>query len=268
MIVPGTPLVQFRNAVVRRSGRTILSVDDLTIHAGERVAILGPNGAGKSTLVQVITREVLPLYAEPAPVLWLGRDRIETGKLRGLCGVVSSRQQWVLDVHLTVGEVVLAALYGALAVPLWAAVTDEDRAAAQAAIDEVGLSGFEDRDLTTLSTGEARRAAVARALVHDPQVLVLDEPTAGLDPTAAWALRDTMRRVADTGRTLVLVTHHIEDIIDSIDRVITVKDGRIVGDGQKRELLTSQSISALYNIPVTLEERNGEYRLWEESVGT
>ena len=259
-----TPLVEFRGARVRREGRTILNVDHLAIYPGERIAVLGPNGAGKSTLVQVITREVMPLFAEPAPVRWLGRERIETARLRGLCGVVSSRQQWVLDVHLTVAEVVLAAIYGALVVPPWVRTTESDRIAAQRAIDEVGLTGFEHRDLTTLSTGEARRTAVARALVHDPQVLILDEPTAGLDPTAAWALRDTMRRVTAAGRTLILVTHHVEDIVSSIDRIVLVKDGQIVGDGPKAEVLTDETISALYNISVALDERDGEYRLWED----
>lgn len=258
------PLVEFVHARVRRGGRIILDVDRLTIARGERVAVLGPNGAGKSTLIQVITREVLPLHADPAPVRWLGKSRLETAALRRLCGVVSSNAQWTLDVHLTVREVVTAALYSALAIPLGLTPSEADREAAQRAIDEVGLTGFEERDLTTLSTGEARRAAVARALVHDPEILILDEPTAGLDPTASHTLRRTMRDLAHGGRTTVLVTHHIEDIVAEIDRVILVQDGRVVADGPKADLLTSERMSALYNIPVTLVERNGEFRMWEE----
>ena len=258
-----TPLVEFENATVRRGGRDILSVEHLRIDRGERIAILGPNGAGKSTLVNVVTRQVLPLYAEPAPVRWLGRDRLETAELRRLCGVVSSREQWTLDVHLSVGEVVTAAIYGTLAIPPSTEVDDTDRAAAERAIDAVGLAGFEARDLTSLSTGEARRAAIARALVHEPQVLILDEPTAGLDPTAAYDLRRTVRDLAQRGVTLVLVTHHLEDIIPEVDRVVLVAGGRVVADGPKGELLTSSVISDLYNIPVTVQERGGEYRLWE-----
>lgn len=262
--VAAESLVEFNHARVRRDGRVILEVDRLTISRGERVAILGPNGAGKSTLVNVITRDVLPLHADPAPVRWLGKSRLETASLRRLCGVVSSGAQWTLDVHLTVREVVTAAIYSALAIPIGLTPSEADRAAAQRAIDEVGLTGFEERDLTTLSTGEARRAAVARALVHDPDILILDEPTAGLDPTASHALRRTMRELARGGRTIVLVTHHIEDVVAEINRVILVQGGRILADGPKCELLTSEQMSALYNIPVTLVERNGEFRMWEE----
>lgn len=258
------PLVEFHHATVRRAGREILHVDQLRIDRGERIAILGPNGAGKSTLVGMVTRQVLPLYAEPAPVRWLGRERLETAELLRLCGVVSSREQWTLDVHLTVEQVVTAALYGALAIPPGTEPTSEDRAAAARAIAAVGLGGFEGRDLTSLSTGEARRAAIARALVHDPQVLILDEPTAGLDPTAAYDLRRAVRDLAGRGATLVLVTHHLEDIVPEVDRVILISGGHVVADGPKAELLTSSVISDLYNIPVTVQERNGEYRLWED----
>lgn len=255
-------LVEFNQARVRRDGRIILSVDKLAINQGEHLAIVGPNGAGKSTLVRTITREVLPLWADPAPVKWLGRERIETAALRQLCGVVSSVQQWIIDAHLTVREVVLGGLFGSLVVPKWVQVTDEQEMFASAAISEVGLDGFELRDMTTLSTGEARRVAVARAIVHNPQVLILDEPTAGLDPTAAWALRDTMRRVCDDKRTLVLVTHHVEDIVAPINRMVLIKDGGILKDGLKQELITDEVLSALYDIPVRLECRDGEYRMW------
>lgn len=256
------PLVEFNGAKVRRDGRVILDVESLSIYRGEHVAILGPNGAGKSTLVRTITREVLPLWADPAPVKWLGQDRLETEKLRALCGVVSSVQQFIIDAHLSVEEVVLGGLFGSLVVPKWVTVTDEHRAAVASALAQVGITGFEQRDMTTLSTGEARRVAVARAIVHEPEVLILDEPTAGLDPTAAYALRDTMRRVATSDRTLVLVTHHVEDIVAPINRVVLVKDARVIADGEKSELITENVLSGLYDIPVELEWRNGESRMW------
>lgn len=258
-------LFELNGARVVRDGRAILDVDSFAIAAGEHVAILGPNGAGKSTLIGLLTRDILPLWADPAPVLFLGSERIEITEARRLLGVVSSAWQDVVDVHLTVNEVVLGGRFGALGVPphLRSAVTAEDRTAAEAAIAEVGIEPLAERDMTTLSTGEARRALIARALVHDPRVLVLDEPCAGLDPTAAFHVRELMRALASAGdRTLVLVTHHVEDIVRQVGRVVLVSDGRIAADGPKSELLTGARLSALFGVPITLDLRDGEYRAW------
>lgn len=258
-------LLELNGARVVRDGRTILDVDSFRITAGEHLAILGPNGAGKSTLIGLLTRDILPLWADPAPMLFLGRERIEITEARRLFGVVSSAWQDVVDVHLTVNDVVLGGRFGALGVPphLRCAVTDADRAAAAAAIAEVGIEALGERDMTTLSTGEARRALIARSLVHDPRVLVLDEPCAGLDPTAAYHVRELMRSLASGGdRTLVLVTHHVEDIVRQVGRVVLVSEGRIEADGPKSELLTGARLSALFGVPITLDVRDGEYRAW------
>jgi iron complex transport system ATP-binding protein len=130
------------------------------------------------------------------------------------------------------------------------------------ALGELEVSHLAERTMNTLSTGEARRVIIARALVHDPAVLVLDEPCAGLDPHAAYNVRLAVRSLARGGRSLVLVTHHVEDIVPEIERVVMVQDGRIVADGPKSELLTGERLGELFDIPVSLEEREGNYRLW------
>lgn len=257
-------LLELTGARVVRDGRAILDVESFQIRAGEHLAILGPNGAGKSTLIGLLTRDVLPVWSDPPPVRFLGRERIELAEARRLLGVVSSAWQEVVDVHLSVREVVLGGRFGALGVPphLRRSVTADDVAAAEWSMREVGIESLANRDMRTLSTGEARRALVARALVHDPRVLVLDEPCAGLDPTAAYHLRDLMRDLAEKDRTLVLVTHHVEDVVRQIPRVVLMQNGRIVGDGPKPELLTAARLSDLYGVQLEVEERNGEYRLW------
>jgi iron complex transport system ATP-binding protein len=131
-----------------------------------------------------------------------------------------------------------------------------------AALEELEVAHLAERIMTTLSTGEARRVLFARALVHDPAVLVLDEPIAGLDPHAAYHVRQAIRVLARGGRSLVLVTHHVEDVVPEIDRVVMLRDAGIVADGPKCELLTSERLSELFAIPARLEERDGEYRLW------
>lgn len=259
-----TPLLEVRGAQVVRDGRTILDIDEFVIREGEHLAILGPNGAGKSTLIGLLTREILPLWADPYPVRFRGEERPEVAKSRKLLGVVSSSWQNTVAVHLPVAEVVVGGRYGALGIPphLQGRITDDDWAAAHAAMRELGIEQYAERDMMTLSTGEARRTLIARALVHDPAVLVLDEPTAGLDPTAAFHLRATMRELAAGERTLVLVTHHIEDIVSGIERVVMLRDARIVADGPTAEMLTGAQLSELFGVALEVDERAGEYRLW------
>jgi iron complex transport system ATP-binding protein len=260
--VSAAPLLQLHDARVVRDGRTILWVDEFHIAEGERLAVLGPNGAGKSTLIKLLTRDLLPLWTDPPPVLFRGKARIPLQEARALLGVVSADAQEKADVVLPAREIVLGGLFGSLGVPIRVTPTPEQEQRAVAALVELEVAHLAERTMNTLSTGEARRVVIARALVHDPAVLVLDEPCAGLDPHAAHNVRLAVRSLARGGRSLVLVTHHVEDIAPEIERVVLVQGARIVADGPKRELLTSERLSELFDIPAVLEEREGEYRLW------
>jgi iron complex transport system ATP-binding protein len=265
VVSPGSKpdaLFELNNATVVRDGRAILSVDHFAIAQGERIAILGPNGSGKSTLIKLLTRDILPLWVDPPPVLFEGQPRIALQDARKLLGVVSADAQEQADVVLPALDVVLGGFFGSLGIPVRRAPTDEQRDRAMAALAELEVTHLAERIMTTLSTGEARRVLFARALVHDPAVLVLDEPTNGLDPHASYHVRQAVRSLARGGRSLVLVTHHVEDIAPEIDRVVMLRDSRIVADGPKRDLLTSEQLSELFAIPARLEERDGEYRLW------
>lgn len=263
-MVPDAPLLQLTDATVVRSGRTILHVPSFVLAEGATVALLGPNGAGKSTFVGLLTRDVQPLWRERPPVLWRGRKLVELSETRRLTGIVSSSMQDAIDVHLSVREVVVGGRFGTLGLPVnvRSKVTAEDEAAAVRVLDEVGAGHLTERDMRTLSTGEARRVLIARALVHSPAVLVLDEPCAGLDPTAAWHVRGLMRELAESGRTILLVTHHIEDVVRPIERVVLLNDGAVVADGVKQDVLTSSALSKLFAVDLELEARDGEYRLW------
>lgn len=256
------PLLELRNATVVRDGRTILHVDHLEIGAGEHVAILGPNGSGKSTLIGLLTRDVRPLHTEEPSVLLAGRRRWDLLEARRLFGVVSDALQDDYDRCVTVRDVVLSGYFGSIGLYRSAEVTAAMREHAAALIGELEISALADRTMNTLSTGEARRALIARALVHDPDTLVLDEPCDGLDPHATWAFLRTLRKLASPGRGLVLVTHHVDDIVPEVTRVIMLRDGRIVADGPKREMMTSERLSELFAFPATLDERDDHYRLW------
>jgi iron complex transport system ATP-binding protein len=250
------PLIELCDAEVVRGGRTILHVESLVFREGEHVAVLGPNGAGKSTLIGLITRDVRPVARETPSVLLRGRARWDLFEARRVFGVVSDALHSAYERSVTVRDVICSGYFGSIGLYRRDEVTDAMLA------DFLGVSHLADRTMDTLSTGEARRALIGRALVHDPALLVLDEPTHGLDPNGAYHFLGLLRRIAAAGCALVIVTHHIADIVPEVERVVMLKEGRVVRDGRKEDLLTSEALSALYNVPAHVEERDGWYRLW------
>lgn len=254
-------LIQLRDAEVVRSGRTILHVDSLAFREGEHVAILGPNGAGKSTLVGLITREVRPLVREEPTVLLRGRPRWDLFAARRIFGLVSDALQEEYRVRVTVEEVLLSGFFGSIGLYRAGEVTPEMRGRVAELLAYLEIEQLAGRTIDTLSTGEARRALIGRALVHDPALLVLDEPTHGLDPAGTYHFLRLLRRLAERC-ALVIVTHHVADIVPEVSRVVMLKDGGVFRDGAKSELLTGEALSELYGVPAEIEERDGWYRLW------
>lgn len=256
-----SPLFRIRDASVVRAGSTILHVDDFTLAEGEHLALLGPNGAGKSTFIKLLTREVMPLYREAAPVVFRGNERPTLADIKSCFGVVSASMHAQISVHLPVVDIVCGGFFGTLGLPRGVQADGSMRDAAFAALEKLGIADLSARDVLTLSTGQVRRVLVARELVHDPQVLVFDEPCTGLDPQGMYQIRSTMRTLADEGRSIVLVTHYPEDIVPAIERVVLIKDAAIRADGPKRDLLTDETMSALFDAPLRVEERDGWYAI-------
>lgn len=256
------PLIELTDAVVTRDGACILRVGSLAFHRGEHVAILGPNGAGKSTLIGLVTRDVRPEWRARPPVLLEGRARWDIFDARRVFGLVSDVVQAEHSRPVRVLDVVLSGCFGSIGLYRRAEVTEAMLARAHELLSFLGIAHLAGRTMDTLSTGEARRALIGRALIHEPALLVLDEPTHGLDPGASYHFLALLRRIAAEGRTLLLVTHHVDDIVPEVERVVLLKGGAIVADGPKRGLLTSARLSELYGRPAHLEERDGWYRMW------
>lgn len=260
-LAPAAPLFQIHDASVVRGGKTILHVGDFSLAEGEHVALLGPNGAGKSTFIQLLTREVFPLWGEEPPVRFRGAARPQLADIKRTLGIVSSTMHDQVRVHLPVIDIVVGGLFGTLGVPLRGEVGERDRALAADALKRLGIASLAGRDVMTLSTGQVRRVLVARELVRDPQVLIFDEPCTGLDPEGMYHVRRTMGTLAAEGRSVVLVTHYPEDIIPAIERVLLVKDAEVFADGPKERLLTSQVMSELFGVPLVVGEADGWYSL-------
>ncbi len=252
-------LLKLKDAQVRRSGKIILDIDDFSMAEGESIALLGPNGSGKSTFVNLVTREVFPLHRETPPVVFRSNPRMTLAQAKACTGVVSSSMQDQIRVHLPALDVVVGGLFGALGVPVRKTVTAAQRDKAKRAMEELGIVDLADRDILTLSTGQARRVLIARALVHDPEILVFDEPCAGLDPEGMYYVRCTIRKLAGSGRSILLVTHGLEDVIPEFNRVVLLKDGRIQASGTKEDMLTGERMSRLFDIPIEVDRIGESY---------
>jgi iron complex transport system ATP-binding protein len=248
--------LELRRVNVARGERVVLHDIDLTIRAGEHVAILGPNGCGKSTLILAMTCQIYPIVQPGMMVRIFGRERWDLTELRRRFGVVAAGLLGELPgerTAVTTGlDAVIAGFFSAST--LWPnlRVTGEMRERAAEALERMEALDLAERLVGEMSAGEKRRILIARALVHRPRQLLLDEPSNALDLAAQRELRETLRRLAREGTGLVLVTHHLGDILPEIERVILMRGGRIVGDGPRRELLTEARLSELFQVPVRI----------------
>ena len=244
-------------------GHTVALNDvSLKIGLGEHVAILGPNGCGKSTLIKAITRECYPLVQEGSSVRILGEERWEVWELRKLLGIVSSDLMATCTRAASGRDIVLSGFFSSIGIWPHQEITAEMLESADRAMGMLEVSHLAGRFTEEMSSGEARRVLLARALVHDPRALLLDEPSIALDLSAQHELRLMLRKLAQSGIGIVMVTHHLSDLIPEVDRVVLMKRGTIVTDGPVREVLVEERLSTLFGRPVELSESDGYYNLW------
>lgn len=247
---------------VMRGGRLVLRDFALRIGQGEHVALLGPNGCGKSTFIKLLTRELYPLARENPRVAIFGRETWHVDGLRKLLAIVTNDLMATCTRDFTGLEAVLSGFFSSIGVWPWHEVTQVMRERALALLETLEAPHLADRPVSEMSSGEARRILIARALVHDPKALLFDEPSNSLDLHAQHELREVMRKLSRAGLTLLLVTHHVADIIPEIERVIVMREGRIVLDGPKGQVLTEPALAEVFGLRVQLAQRDGYYHLW------
>ncbi len=253
-------MIELDRATVVRGQVKVLHGLSLRIAQGQHTALLGPNGCGKSTFIKLITRELYPLAQGDGSVAVkvLGQNRWQVDRLRSQLGIVTGDLSSNLaDMPgLTVEQAVLSGFFASYVVPAFREVTADMRTRVGETLAMTGALSLRERAYAELSAGETRRVLIARALVNRPQAL-LDEPSTGLDLVAREQLVATMRVLAQQGITLVLVTHHIEEIIPEIERVVLLRDGRVLADGTRAELLRSAPLSAVFGGAITVCEQEG-----------
>src|SRR5690349_8990275 len=245
-----------------RGDHAALREVNLEIAAGEHVCILGPNGCGKSTLIKTITRECYPLAQDGYAIAILGRERWNIFELRSLLGIVSPDLLSSCTTDATGRDVVLSGFFSSTRIFPHHEPKAELVARSNAALERLGIAHLADRSVAHMSSGEAKRTLIARALVHDPQTLLFDEPSNALDIAAQIQLRTAMRKLAQSGIGILLVTHHVSEIIPEIERVVLLREGRILADGPKQEILTAGNLSSLFGVTVRLVQQDGSFHLY------
>lgn len=254
-------LLDLKNVTVLRRERVALADVTVRIEQGEHACILGPNGCGKSTLIKTITRECYPLWREGSSMTILGKDRWDVVELRSQLGIVSPDLLASCATEATGLDVVLSGFFSSTRIFSNHRVKPELLARASELLSRFGLTHLTDRPLSQMSSGEAKRTLIARALVHNPHTLLFDEPTNALDIGAQVLLRQTMCDLAQSGIGVLLVTHHVSEIIPEIERVVLLRDGRVIADGPKARVLTEEQLEALFGVRVRLTRDRGYFHI-------
>ncbi len=233
----------------------------LKLKQGENTAILGPNGSGKTALVKLITRNIYPIVKRGSTLKIFGNQTIKLNQLRSRIGVVSTDLEVRTPDYISAKDVVLSGLYGSIGINRNRSPKEKEIKKVQDLISELGLEDIDGRSFGQLSDGERRRLLIARAMINEPEVLILDEPTNGLDLKARHQLLKYIRILCTSKTTIILITHRVEDIVKEMQRIIFLKKGAIIRDGATNDLLLSEPLGKLYETPLEIIFANGYYQV-------
>lgn len=250
-------LIDIQNATVYRGDRKVLDGFSLSVEQGQSTAVLGPNGCGKSTFLKLLSREIYPVVSADSRVRILGQDRPLLTALRRQIALVSQDLQQNFEPGVSALGVVVSGFHGSVGLYHFQEITDDQLQRGRQMLRELGIEQLSNTPFAKMSTGQQRRCLLGRALVYDPAHLILDEPTSGLDIHATCDYLKAIRAMACRGRTLLLATHHIHEIPPEIKRVVFLKDGRIVADGNCEELLRREPLEELFEVRLDVVESGG-----------
>ena len=239
----------------------------LDLRLGEHTVILGPNGAGKSALIKLLSREIYPVVKSGSWLRIFGEETVNLWDLRRRVGMVSPDLQTRTSGTVPASDVVLSGFFGSVGIGRSQQPTDAQRQRVRELMTRLGLEPLAERPFHQLSDGQRRRVLLARALVHDPEVLVLDEPTNVLDLRARHQLLAILRGLAQSGTTVLLVTHQIEAIIPEITRCLLLREGSVVGDGPADQILRDGPLSTLFDTPLQVCAAGGYRQVLPAATG-
>lgn len=247
------------NVCVTRGDKTIIDSISLTVRDGERWVVLGPNGAGKTTVLQLATGRMYPTSGE-VHILGEKLGRLDVAELRSRVGLASSALEGRIQGRERVKDVVMTAAYGMIG--RWREAYDDfDETRAEDLLAAFGVAHLAERTFGTLSEGERKRVQVARALMSDPELLLLDEPAGGLDLGGREELMWALTEIAGDHRSpvIMLVTHHVEEIPAGFTHALLLRDGKKVADGPLEETLTPHLLSETFGLELEVERHRGRW---------
>lgn len=245
---------------LRRASQRLLSEICLNLPVGSWTAILGPNGSGKSALVALLAGFLWP---SEGTVEVLGRPfgRVHLGRLRNDIGLIEPSRAPGFPFHANVRDVIGTGLFGTMQPPIGVSLTSTQEERVTTELEGMGLGPVQDRAFRILSSGEQMKTLLARALIGDARLLLLDEPTVGLDPGARAACMAALNHLRErSGRpTLVIVTHHLDELPQTVDHVVLLKEGRVLDQGKPETMITSGTLSQLYDCNITVVAKAGRF---------
>ncbi|MDC0597360.1 ATP-binding cassette domain-containing protein [Candidatus Pseudothioglobus singularis] len=253
-------IIDLQNITVFQGRNKVLDNFSLTIDESQSTVILGPNGSGKTTLLKLLNRELYIVEDPKSSLKIFEKDKWNVDDLRSNLGVVSQHLQHGYSESAIGLYVVLSGFYSSDGIWQHQKFEDEKLNSAQEVMDLLSISDLQDRAFSSMSTGEQRKFLLARSLVNDPAVLVFDEPTSGLDMSTCFQYLEIIRELISMGKKVVLVTHHVHEIPPEVTRVILLKEGQIIDDGNKDEILTNTNLTNLFDWPIKVIKVNGYYQ--------
>ena len=253
-------IIDFQNITVFQGRNKVLEDFSLTIDESQSTVILGPNGSGKTTLLKLLNRELYIVEDEASSLKIFEKDRWNVDELRSNLGVVSQHLQYGYSNSAIGLYVVLSGFYSSDGIWQHQEFDDRKLDRAKEVMDLLAISHLKEREFSTMSTGEQRKFLLARSLVNDPAVLVFDEPTSGLDMSTCFQYLEIIRELISMGKKVILVTHHIHEIPPEVTRVILLKEGRVIEDGDKDQILTNTNLTNLFDWPIKVIKENGYYQ--------
>ena len=253
-------IIDFQNMTVFQGRNKVLDDFSLTIDESQSTVILGPNGSGKTTLLKLLNRELYIVEEKNSSLKIFEKDRWNVDELRSNLGVVSQHLQYGYSSSAIGLYVVLSGFYSSDGIWQHQEFDESKLDRAKEVMDLLSISHLKDREFSTMSTGEQRKFLLARSLVNDPAVLVFDEPTSGLDMSTCFQYLEIIRELISMGKKVILVTHHIHEIPPEVTRVILLKEGSVIEDGDKDQILTNTNLTNLFDWPIRVIKENGYYQ--------
>ena len=253
-------IIDFQNVTVFQGRKKVLDDFSLTIDESQSTVILGPNGSGKTTLLKLLNRELYIVEEKNSSLKIFEKDRWNVDELRSNLGVVSQHLQFGYSSSAIGLYVVLSGFYSSDGIWQHQEFDESKLDRAKEVMDLLSITHLKDREFSTMSTGEQRKFLLARSLVNDPAVLVFDEPTSGLDMSTCFQYLEIIRELISMGKKVILVTHHIHEIPPEVTRVILLKEGRVIEDGDKDQILTNTNLTNLFDWPIRVIKENGYFQ--------